>query len=161
MPCDKLIEFLVANGVTYQLVEHAQAFTAQEIADKAHVSGRRFAKTVMVRLDGRMAMAVLPASEKVSLALLEEVTGARDARLATERDFKDLFPDCELGAMPPFGNLYGMEVYASAGLAEAEEIAFNAGRHTEVLTMRYADFERLARPKVALFSHHRPLERED
>jgi len=161
MPCEKLIEYLVENAVDYQLVEHAQAFTAQEIADKAHVSGRCFAKSVMVWLDGKLAMAVLPASEKVSLVLLEEVAGAREARLATEREFRARFPDCELGAMPPFGNLYGLEVHVAGSLTEAREIAFNAGLHTELIIMKYADFERLVQPRVAQFSQHRPHDRDD
>ncbi len=161
MPCEKLLEYLAASGVPYQLATHPQAFTAQEIADRARVSGRRFAKTVMVKLDGKMAMAVLPASEKVSLVLLEEVTGSRLAQLASEREFRDLFPDCELGAMPPFGHLYGMEVFVASDLAAADEISFNAGRHTELITMRYADFERLAQPRVAQFAYHVPRDQDE
>lgn len=161
MPCDKLLDFLAENGVEYQLSQHPLSYTAQETADRAHVSGKQFAKTVMVKLDGRMAMVVLPAHERVSLALFRDVAGAQQVELADEGEFRGLFPDCDLGAMPPFGNLYGMAVYACGSLAEQEQIAFNAGRHTEIITMRYADFERLVKPRVAQFARHRPRERDD
>jgi Ala-tRNA(Pro) deacylase len=103
----------------------------------------------MVTLDGRMAMAVLPASRKISFESLQQATGAGDVQLAGEQAFRDIFPGCEVGAMPPFGNLYGMEVYVSKRLAEDKEIAFNAGSHTELIRMDYADFERLVQPKIA------------
>ena len=103
----------------------------------------------MVTLDGKMAMAVLPASRKVSFELLRDASGARDVQLAGEQAFRDMFPGCEVGAMPPFGNLYDMDVYASRLLAEDEEIAFNAGSHTELIRLPYKDFERLVKPKVA------------
>ena len=110
------------------------------------------AKTVIVDLDDNMAMAVLPANRKIVLQDLREVTGSDHVKFASEDEFKEKFPDCETGAMPPFGNLYGMKVYAAASLAENDEIAFNAGSHTEVIKMAYQDFERLARPKVVSFT---------
>ena len=128
------------------------AFTAQEIAASAHIPGRQLAKTVMVTLDGNMAMAVLPATDRVDLRLLKKAAGVKKAKLASEKEFKDLFPDCEIGAMPPFGNLYDLEVYVAASLAKGEEIAFNAGSHTELIKMAYGDFERLVKPKVAELS---------
>jgi Ala-tRNA(Pro) deacylase len=161
MPCEKLLDFLDQNGISYEMTQHPEAFTAQEIANKAHVSGKKFAKTVMVKIDQKMAMAVLPADKKVNLTLLKQAVGASACELASEDDFKELFPDCELGAMPPFGNLYGLEVYVAGSLAEVDEIVFNAGIHTELIWMAYSDFERLVNPKVARFSFHSPKDRED
>ena len=148
MPVKKLKEFLVDHGVRHVTITHSPAFTAQEIAASAHVAGKEMAKTVMVKLDDTMAMVVLPALERIDLYRLAELTGVATAALATEDDFKDLFPDCELGAMPPFGNLYGMKVYASRTLSEDEDIAFNAGNHRELVRLAYVDFERLVNPDV-------------
>lgn len=152
MPVKKLKEFLDQNQVKYVTVSHSVAYTAQEIAASAHIKGKDLAKTVMVKLDGKMAMAVLPASHQVDLDLLQQAAGAARAELASEGEFKGLFAQCEAGAMPPFGNLYGMEVYCAKVLAEDEEIAFNAGTHTELVKLAYADFERLVRPKVVEFA---------
>ncbi len=152
MPTQRLKEFLDSNKVKYVAISHSQAFTAQEIAASAHIPGRQLAKTVVVTLDGNMAMAVLPATDRVDLRLLKQAAGAKKAKLAGELEFKDLFADCEIGAMPPFGNLYDLEVYVAASLAGGEEIAFNAGSHTELIRMAYADFERLVKPKVAELS---------
>lgn len=153
MPVKKLKEFLDANHIRYVSIRHSPAYTAQQIAASAHVKGKDLAKTVMVKLDGKLAMAILPASYKVDLDLLGQAAGAAKAELATEAEFKGMFPECELGAMPPFGNLYGMDVYVGQVLAEDEEIAFNAGSHTELIKLAYADFERLVRPKVVKISH--------
>ncbi len=148
MPVQKLKEFLDRENVRYVVIHHSPAFTAQEIAASAHVPGQELAKTVMVKVDGRMAMAVLPASFRVDMDLLRDALGAAEVQLASEREFKDMFPACEVGAMPPFGNLYDMDVYVSESLTEDEQIAFNAGSHTELIRMAYADFERLVQPKV-------------
>ena len=148
MPVKKLKEYLDSEKIKYVSLTHSPAFTAMEVAESAHVPGRELAKTVIVKLDGRMAMAVLPSTRKVDLNLLRESAGAEEAKLATEAEFKSLFPDCETGAMPPFGNLYGMEVYVSPSLAEDDQIAFNAGSHTEVMKLAYKDFERLVKPRV-------------
>ncbi|HPD14413.1 MAG TPA: YbaK/EbsC family protein [Planctomycetota bacterium] len=152
MPLRKLKDFLDSHGVKYLSVSHSPAFTAQEIAASAHIPGKELAKTVIVKLDGRIAMAVLPASRGVDFARLREAAGAGKAELASERDFSDLFPGCEVGAMPPFGNLYGLPVYAEASLAEDRSIAFNAGTHKELVKLAYADFERLVKPKVCEFA---------
>lgn len=149
MPAQKLKEFLDTHGVKYVTIRHSPAFTAQEIAASAHVPGNELAKTVMVKLDGKMAMAVVRAPDHVDFHLLKSAAGAKTAELATEDEFKDLFPQCEVGAMPPFGNLYDMSTYVSEALAADEEIAFNAGSHTELFKMTYADFARLASPTVA------------
>src|SRR5436309_8030537 len=152
MPVKKLKEFLDGNKVKYVSIVHSPAYTAQEVAASAHISGRELAKTVIVNLDGKMAMAVLPADRKIVLQDLREVTGSDKVKFASEEDFKKLFPDCETGAMPPFGNLYGMEVYVAESLTRNEEIAFNAGSHTEVIRLAYKDFESLVRPKVVSFT---------
>ena len=152
MPSRKLKAFLDQEGVKYVTVTHSTAYTAQEVAASAHIPGRELAKTVIVKLDGKMAMAVLPASYFVDLERLAEVADAQHAELATEAEFKNLFPGCEPGAMPPFGNLYDMPVFSSASLEEDEEIAFNAGSHTELLRLAYGDFKRLVKPQVESFS---------
>ena len=152
MPATKLKEFLDTQQVKYVTILHSAAYTAQEIAAFAHIRGKELAKTVMVNLDGKMAMAVLPASSRIDMDLLKKAAGAQSIGLATEAGFKSLFPDCETGAMPPFGNLYGLPVFVDTSLTKDEEIAFNAGAHNELVRMAYRDFERLARPTVADFS---------
>ncbi len=155
MPVQKLKDFLDDNGVKYTLISHSPAFTAQEIAESAHVPGKWLAKTVMVKIDSGMAMAVLPATCRVDLDLLKEAAGAKTLQLATEDEFKYLFPGCGVGAMPPFGNLYGMKVYVADILREDEEIAFNAGSHSELMRLKYRDFDRLVKPTVAKISRRR------
>jgi len=152
MPLTKIKEFLDGHNTKYTIIKHSSAFTAQEIAASAHISGKELAKTVMIKFDGKMAMAVLPASYKISFDDLKEVLGVEKVRLAYEQEFMDKFPDCEVGAMPPFGNLYGMEVYVAESLTDDEEIAFNACSHTELIRMKYDDFEKLAKPKRLKFS---------
>jgi Ala-tRNA(Pro) deacylase len=152
MPVVKLKEFLDQNRVKYVSLRHSTAYTAQEIAASAHVKGRNMAKTVVVKLGGKLALAVLPAKYHVSLEKLKAAAGAGSAELATEEEFIKSFPGCETGAMPPFGNLYGLPVYVDEALTRDEQIDFNACSHTELLQMAYADFERLVKPKVASFS---------
>jgi len=152
MPISSLKEFLKEKGVRFIIIHHSPAYTAQEIAALTHIRGKDLAKTVIVRLDGKMVMAVLPAPYQIDWDLLKRATGVQDARLAAEEDFKDIFPGCELGAMPPFGNLYGMEVYVAPQLTKEKEIAFNAGTHYELMKLDYEDFDRLVHPKVADFS---------
>ena len=152
MPVAKLKEFLDSHNIKYVTISHSPAYTAQAIAAAAHVSGRELAKTVMVKIDGKMAMAVLPASYQVDLDLLKEAVGAEKVEIAGETEFQGMFPGCEVGAMPPFGNLYGMDVFAAKRLAEDEEIVFNAGTNIELIKLAYADFERLVKPKVVVFS---------
>jgi Ala-tRNA(Pro) deacylase len=149
MPIKKLKKLLDTENVKYVTVSHSPAFTAQETAASAHIPGKELAKTVMVIIDGKMAMAVLPAYCRLDFELLKAAAKAREVELATEKEFKDMFPECDVGAMPPFGNLYGMEVFVAEKLAEDEEIAFNAGSHTELIKLSYKDFERLVMPTVA------------
>ncbi|MFB3917639.1 MAG: aminoacyl-tRNA deacylase [Terriglobales bacterium] len=155
MPVTKLREFLDSNNVKYTTTFHSTAYTAQEIASRAHIAGRQMAKTVIVKLDGELAMAVLPASHQVDTYALKKLTQAEKVTLATEFEFKTRFPDCETGAMPPFGNLYGMRVFVEEDLAKDVDIAFNAGSHTELMMLAYKDFERLVNPIVAKFSTRR------
>ena len=152
MPVKKLRKYLDDNHIKYVTLTHSLAYTAQEIAARSHIPGKEMAKTVVVKLGNKMAMAVLPASYKIDFETLAEVTGSNHVDLASEEEFKYLFPGCEIGAMPPFGNLYDMDVYVSEKLAEDDEIFFNAGTHTELIKMDYADFERLVKPKVLKFS---------
>jgi Ala-tRNA(Pro) deacylase len=148
MIANKVRAFLDLNEVKYVTVQHSAAYTAQEIAASAHIPGREVAKTVVVSIDDKLAMVVIPASNRVSPAALERVVGSASVRLARESEFAGRFADCELGAMPPLGNLYGMDVYVDPDLAKDEMIAFNAGTHTDLVVMRYADFERVVKPKV-------------
>lgn len=152
MPIKRLKEFLDSHDVEYVCISHSKAYTAQKIAASAHIPGKEVAKTVMVKIDGKMAMAVLPASFKVDFNLLKISAGTENVELASEIEFRDIFPQCELGAMPPFGNLYDMEVYVAKTLAEDEEIAFNAGTHTELCKLKYSDFDRLVKPRIMRFS---------
>lgn len=145
-------DYLDREKVNYSVISHSPAFTAQEIAAASHISGRDLAKTVIVRIDGELAMAVLPANCHVDLDQLRYLTHSERVDLATEGEFRDRFPNCETGAMPPFGNLYAMEVFVAEELAEEETIAFNAGSHTELVQMAYRDFARLVRPRVLEFA---------
>jgi Ala-tRNA(Pro) deacylase len=152
MPIEKLKEFLDGNKVKYITIRHSTAFTAQETAASAHIPGKELAKTVVLRIDGRMVIAVLPASHKLDLPLLRKAVGAHDVEIAHEADFKEMFPGCDTGAMPPFGNLFGMEVLVDGLLAENEEIAFNACSHSELVRLKYADYIKLVKPRIASFS---------
>ena len=157
MPLSKLREFLDSHNIKYLVLSHSLAYTAQGVAALAHVSGKKLAKTVIVKIDGILAMAVIPASSHVNLELLRTVTGAQTVEVASEAEFKDAFPDCETGAMPPFGNLYDMAVYADSTLAENEEITFTAGSHHELVRMNWKDMQRLVNPTVDEFTYRRPV----
>jgi len=152
MPVTRLTNLLSDEHIDYVTIPHAVSYTAQETAASAHVRGIEFAKTVIVKIDGRLAMAVLPAQFKIHLGLLKQETDAIRVELASEDDFKGLFPGCETGAMPPFGNLYGMDVYVEDSLLDDEEIAFNAGSHNEIIKLSYQDYMRLVQPKIARFT---------
>jgi Ala-tRNA(Pro) deacylase len=151
MPVQRLQEYLDENQVKYVVITHSRAFTTQEVAAMTHIPGKELAKAVIVEIDGDLAMAVLPGSQRVDLDMLRDAVGAQQVTLAKEGEFKDRFPECDLGAMPPFGNLYGMPVCVADSLTEDEEIAFNAGSHTQLVKMSYRDFERLVQPRVMHF----------
>mgnify|MGYP001557866953 FL=1 len=148
----KLQDYLDANNVRYVILSHSLAFTAQEVAASAHVPGQEIAKTVVFWMDGAMALAVLPGSRMIDFTLLKKGAVAKDVEIAAESEFSDAFPQCELGAMPPFGHLFGMKTFVDASLADDKEIAFNAGTHRELVRMRYADYERLTDPTIVRFS---------
>jgi len=148
MPLQKLKEFLDSHNVKYVIISHSPAYTAAGIAALAHIPGKELAKTVMVKIDDALAMTVVSASQHVDLKVLKAATFARTVNLATEDEFKESFPDCEVGAMPPFGNLYGMPVFADESLSRDKEIAFNAGSHRELVRIAWEDFEKLVQPRV-------------
>jgi Ala-tRNA(Pro) deacylase len=152
MALASLTEFLDRHNVRYILISHSPAYTAQGIAGLTHIPGKELAKTVIVKLDGQLVMAVVPATYHVDLALLKKATNAATVVLASEDEFRDQFPECETGAMPPFGNLYGIPVFAEESLAKDKDIAFNAGTHRELIRMGWEDFERLVGPKVIRFA---------
>jgi Ala-tRNA(Pro) deacylase len=158
MTLSKLREFLDSHHVKYLVISHSLAYTAQGVAALAHISGKKLAKTVIVKIDGILAMAVIPASDHVDLYQLRKLTGARTVEIATEAEFKNAFPDCETGAMPPFGILYDMPVYADLSLAENEEITFTAGTHRELVRMSLEDMLRLVSPTMATITYqHAPV----
>ncbi len=152
MPARKLKEFLDSHHVRYVTITHSPAFTAQEIASLAHVHGDEFAKAVIVRVDGELVMAVLPASYHVDLTALKDAAHGTKIAMASEIEFRDRFPGCEVGAMPPFGNLYDMKMFVDKTLTHDKQIVFNAGTHHELIRLAYADYARLAQPRVALFA---------
>jgi Ala-tRNA(Pro) deacylase len=141
-------EYLDAQGINYETMTHPAAFTASQTAHAAHVPGREFAKTVVVRIDGKLAMAVLPATKRLDFGRLKDELQAESVERLHEWAFDKSFPGCEMGAMPPLGRLYGMHVFVDPSLAQAGEVVFNAGTHTDLVKMSYHDFERVAHPKV-------------
>lgn len=149
MPAKRLMEYLDSHHVKYDVINHPLAYTAQGVAAAAHVAGKDVAKAVMVKIDGRLAMAVLPAPRRLDLQELKKETGTERVELATEQEFADQFPDCQPGAEPPFGNLYGLDTIVADKLQEDEDISFNAGTHTEIVRLAYRDYEELVHPKVA------------
>ncbi|MCL4465706.1 MAG: YbaK/EbsC family protein [Chloroflexi bacterium] len=152
----KLEAFLRDNKVPFQVQHHPVAYTAQELAASEHIPGRLVAKSVVAFVDGRMVMLVLPGPRKVDFAKAEALFAAKEVRLAREAEFAATFPDCDVGAMPPFGNMYGLPVYVDKSLAADDKIVFPAGTHTDTISMRYADFANLAQPTVVDFGHGVP-----
>ncbi len=148
MTCrERLESYLREQGVRFEVTWHPLAYTAQEVAASEHVSGYLVAKPVIARCGERFVMAVLAAPQRLDLSKLSAVAG-EPCRLAQESEFAPLFPDCEVGAHPPFGNLYGLPVYVDRRLARDPEIVFRCGSHRETMRVAYADFERLVQPTV-------------
>lgn len=147
MPSRLLKEFLDENDIKYISIMHSMAFTATDIAKSAHIPSRELAKTVIINVDNELAMAVIPANYKLNLNILKETLDTQNIQLAKEPDFTPRFNDCEVGAMPPFGCLYDMNVYVAESLSEDDKIAFNAGSHLEVIQMDYKDYENLVKPR--------------
>jgi Ala-tRNA(Pro) deacylase len=148
MPLTQLREFLDSHKIQYVVVSHSIAYTAQGIAALTHIPGSHLAKTVIVKVYGTLAMAVLPAPSHVDLVRLKDGLKAKSVELASELEFKNRFPDCETGAMPPFGIFYGMTVLADETLSQLDEIAFNAGSHRELVRMSWSDFEKLVKSRI-------------
>jgi Ala-tRNA(Pro) deacylase len=148
----RIRDYLDSQNVPYQWLPHTQAFPAQEVAHTLHVSGKHFAKAIVLHADGRLVMAVLAASRRLSLHELKDALGVKRVEMAPEDELAKLCPDCELGAFPPFGNLYGMDVWIDRALGDSEEIVFNAGSHKDALRMKYADYVKLTKPRVSSFS---------
>jgi Ala-tRNA(Pro) deacylase len=152
MSVRKLQEYLDSQNIRYITITHSVAYTAQGTASVAHIPGKELAKTVIVKVNEDLVMAVLPASFQINLNAFSKWARSEDVRLAREDEFRNRFPDCELGAMPPFGNLYGMAVYVDETLTKDKEIAFNAGSHRELIRMAYEDFDRLVQPTILNFA---------
>lgn len=148
MPAQQLKDFLDEAAVEYMCLSHPPAFTAQELAHHVKIAGDRVVKTVIIELDGKMAMLVMPATWRIRWDRLSRILDTDFLDLADEQEFKDRFPNCEVGAMPPFGNLFGMSVYCSEAMTEQPELAFAAGSHTESVHMKTADFLTLVQPMV-------------
>jgi Ala-tRNA(Pro) deacylase len=154
MATRRIREFLDGNHVHYVVISHSTAYTASRVAESVHIPGRNLAKVVVVVMDGRLAMAVVPATKDVDMALLEQASGSLDVRLADEAEFANRFEGCQLGAAPPFGNLFGMDTYVDWSLGQRPSIAFNAGTHADLIAMDFGDYRRLVKP---IFAH---IERE-
>jgi Ala-tRNA(Pro) deacylase len=148
MPIRRLRELLDGYQVKYTVISHSPAYTAQEVAESSHITGKEIAKTIIVELDGELTMVVVPASRDIDFEYLKEETDSEHAELVKEDQFKDRFPDCEVGAMPPFGHLYGMKLIVDDRLSQDREIAFNAGNHRELVRMRFSDYKRVAEPRI-------------
>ncbi|MBI4566449.1 MAG: YbaK/EbsC family protein [Planctomycetes bacterium] len=149
---NRLRSYLDTERLPYEVVHHRPDYTAQQTAQDTATPGREFAKVVVVRLDGKPTILVLPAHHRVNFQKLHASTHAHEAVLCEESDLSRLFPDCDLGAEPPFGNLYGLPVIVSAALSTAHSMTFNAGSHEDAVRMMYLDFERVVKPAVLDFS---------
>ena len=155
MDCkEKLEKYFHDNGVGFQAMTHPTAYTAQDVAAAQRVKGKQVAKVVIVLADATAVMLVMPASYRIDFAKLKMALNAKDARLAKEEEFSNLFPDCDTGAMPPFGTLYSVPVYVDRSLTEDPEIVFQAGSHRDTMKITYQDYARLAQPVVADFAMH-------
>jgi len=148
----RLKEFLDKKGISYTMLQHEEAFTAQEIAALSHTPGKERVKVVILISDERYFMVALPASYRIDLEKLKGILKVENLRLSTEEEFGKLFPDCEIGAMPPFGNLYDIDTYVDETLSECETIVFLAGSHKESIKMGYKDYTEAVRPKMAQFA---------
>ena len=153
MKCrERMEQYLRENGAGFEVMTHNQAFTMQEVAAALHVPGKQVAKVVIIKADGEMSMLVLPAPFRLNIEKARALLGTKKARLAKEKEFTDLFPDCATGAMPPFGNLYEVPVYVDRSMAEEPDIVFRIGTHRETMKLAYADFARLVQPTVGEFA---------
>lgn len=155
MPQQKrILAYLNENNVTFTKTQHPKAYTAQRVAATAHIPGKIMAKTIVVKVDGKMALAVLPANDRISFSEFSRQLHAKKVELASEEEFRNFFPDCETGAMPPFGNLYNITTYIASDITQNDDIAFNACNHIDIIKMRFEDFNRLVSPIVVHFEMH-------
>ena len=154
----KLKELFDDAKVSYEVYNHPLAYTAQEIAERQHFSGDQMAKVVMLKMDGELVMAVVTGNQKVHLPTARASLGAEEVSLATEDGFFTKFPHCEIGAMPPFGNLFGLPVYVDPAVTKDESIYFNAGNHVQTVRLRYKDFEKLVNPQVARLTDEKKMQ---
>jgi Ala-tRNA(Pro) deacylase len=148
----RIRDFLDSQSVSYEAIHHTQAFTAQEVAHSLHVSGKKCVKAVVAEGDHKIVIVVTPASHRLNLKELKSALKVNQLEMLVESELVDLFPDCDLGAIPPFGNLYGIDVWVDRAVASSERIVFCAGTHEDCIRMRYSDFARLTRPFVGQFS---------
>lgn len=151
----KLKEYLDSQRVPFEHHVHPTAYTAQEVASSMHLPGRNIAKTVVIEADGALLLAIVPANQRVDVHHLQFITRAANIRIADEREFAEVFPSCEPGAVPPFGNLFGLSSYCDTQLGQDDNIEFNAGSHTDTIRMTFEDFKRLARPTMIDLVEHR------
>jgi Ala-tRNA(Pro) deacylase len=148
----RIRDYLDSHDVAYEPLHHSQAFTGQEVAHSLHLSGKRLAKTVVLNGDGKLLMAVIPASHRLNLQDLRAAVEVSRLEMLPEGELAKLFPDCDLGAIPPFGSLYGIDVWVDRAVSDAEEVVFCAGTHEDCLRMKYGDFAKLAKPRLGRFS---------
>ena len=148
----RIRDYLDSQKAPYEWLPHPQAFTAQEVAHSLHVSGKRLAKTVILNADGRLVMAVLPASHRLIMPELKAALEVRRLEMLPESELAKIFPDCDLGAIPPFGNLYGIEVWVDRPVEESGELVFTAGTHVDAVRMKYSDYAELVKTHVGRFS---------
>jgi Ala-tRNA(Pro) deacylase len=148
----RICDYLDSQKAPYEWLPHPQAFTAQEVAHSLHVSGKRLAKTVILDADGRLVMAVLPAAHRLIMPELKAALEVRHLEMLPEGELAKIFPDCDLGAIPPFGNLYGIEVWVDRTVEESGELVFTAGTHVDAVRMKYSDYAELVKPHVGRFS---------
>lgn len=149
---EKIKKFLDQHHIDYETITHTPSFTAQGTAHSAHVSGREVVKTVILKVRDEMIMIALPANYRLNLGHIKNIFGTENVELAHEEEFRKIFPDCEVGAMPPFGDLYGIDMFVADELTKDREIAFNAGTHTELIKLSFADYEKLEHPKMIQLS---------
>ena len=152
---ERLADYLQTEGVEFTVRQHADAYTAQDVAHVDHIPGQLFLKVVMVLADDQLAMLCMPAPHEVDFDMAKAALGAGRVRLATEAEFAPKFPDCDIGAMPPFGNLYDCPVYVDEALTVDERIVFNACNHQQSVEILFKDWERLVQPTVASFARKR------
>lgn len=155
-----LQRYLNNNGIPYQIIEHDPAFSAHGVSVATHVAEKEIAKTVILQIDGKFWMTVLRGDYKINLHMIKQAFAAHHVHLAHEEDLNTLFPDCQLGTMPPFGNLYGVPVLVDQALADDDQISFNACCYTKVVKIKYEDFRRLVNPLVGQYAEP-PFVREE